>query len=75
MFAVFLVLLARSAAGQVITEIAVPTAGSGPNGLALGSDGAMWFVEFNTNKVYLQIGRAYFSVLSDRSCHACWCDH
>ena len=36
-----------------ITEFPVPTAGSGPSGIAAGPDGNLWFTEYNGN----QIGR------------------
>lgn len=36
--------------GQV-TEYAVPTAGAGPNGITLGSDGAVWFGETLAGKI------------------------
>ena len=39
--------------GQVITEVPVLTAGSGPQGIAAGPDGALWFSEFDGS----QIGR------------------
>jgi len=43
-----LVGVARAA---TITEFVIPTANSGPTGIAAGPDGALWFTEFNGNKV------------------------
>ncbi|HEY6928542.1 MAG TPA: hypothetical protein VJA66_02595 [Thermoanaerobaculia bacterium] len=37
--------------GQVITEFPVPTASSGPLGIATGWDGAIWFTEQTANKI------------------------
>jgi virginiamycin B lyase len=36
--------------GQLVGEYAIPTSGSGPDGLALGSDGGVWFAEQNTDE-------------------------
>src|SRR5262245_55395364 len=36
---------------QPLTEYTVPTAGSTPQGIAKGSDGALWFVETVGNKI------------------------
>src|SRR5262249_20975766 len=40
-----------SAAAQFITEFPTPTNPSGPYGITLGPDGALWFTEFNGNKI------------------------
>jgi streptogramin lyase len=45
--------LAGTLAGQIITEFPVPTLGSGPQDVAAGSDGSLWFTEQAAN----QIGR------------------
>src|SRR5206468_6796652 len=37
----------------VVAEVNIPTANSGPTGIAVGRDGALWFTEANAN----QIGR------------------
>lgn len=34
-----------------ITEYAIPTANSGPNGITAGPDGSMWFTEYNTANI------------------------
>jgi streptogramin lyase len=34
-----------------VAEYAVPTAAAGPNEIAMGPDGALWFTEFSGNKV------------------------
>jgi virginiamycin B lyase len=39
------------AMAQSITEFGVPTAKSGPAGIATGPDGALWFVEASGNKI------------------------
>jgi virginiamycin B lyase len=36
---------------QTITEFPIPTAGSGPNDIAAGSDGALWFTENGVDKI------------------------
>jgi virginiamycin B lyase len=49
---VFSALLAAVAASaQTFTEYAVPTANSGPMGITVGADGALWFVENLTGRV------------------------
>ena len=40
-----------SARAQSITEYPIPTSASGPNGIAAGPDGALWFTETNANKI------------------------
>jgi streptogramin lyase len=35
----------------VITEFPIPTPDSGPEGIALGPDGAIWFTENTGNKI------------------------
>ncbi len=40
-----------AAAAPTIAEYPIPTANSGPNGMAVGSDGALWFVETTGNKI------------------------
>jgi virginiamycin B lyase len=40
-----------SAGAQSITEYPIPTSASGPNGIAAGPDGALWFTESNANKI------------------------
>jgi streptogramin lyase len=40
-----------SASAQSITEYSIPTTASGPNGIAAGPDGALWFTESNANKI------------------------
>ncbi len=37
--------------GGVITEYAIPTAGSQPVGITTGPDGNIWFTEYNANKI------------------------
>jgi virginiamycin B lyase len=39
------------AGAQNITEFPVPTPASEPNGIVAGPDGALWFTEYNANKV------------------------
>ena len=51
--AVLGVSLAGTARGQAITEFSIPTATSGPYGIAAGPDGNLWFTEGFGN----QIGR------------------
>jgi streptogramin lyase len=46
-----LVAAARVARAQVITEFPVPTAGSDPLGITVGSDGNLWFTEFFVGKI------------------------
>src|SRR5271170_1273471 len=36
---------------QTITEYAVPTANSGPSGITVGPDGALWFTEGTGSKI------------------------
>jgi len=43
--------LTDSAEAATITEFAIPTAVSGPEGITAGPDGALWFTELNTNKI------------------------
>ena len=38
-----------SVAAQTIEEFPLPTAGSSPNGIVLGPDGALWFTEYAVN--------------------------
>jgi virginiamycin B lyase len=38
-------------AAQTITEFSIPTAASGPMGIALGADGNIWFIESAANKI------------------------
>ena len=40
-----------TAAGPVITEFALPNAGSIPNGIAAGPDGNVWFAEYGGNRI------------------------
>jgi virginiamycin B lyase len=35
----------------VLTELVIPTANVGPAGIAVGSDGALWFAERNVDKI------------------------
>src|ERR1700730_7248492 len=44
---------AGAALGATVSEFAVPTAASGPSGIAAGPDGALWFTESQpgTNKI------------------------
>jgi virginiamycin B lyase len=35
----------------VVTEYSMPTANSGPTGIAAGADGNIWFAEYNVSKV------------------------
>jgi hypothetical protein len=44
-------LLLPALASAAITEYSVPTASSGPGGITTGPDGALWFGEFNANKI------------------------
>jgi streptogramin lyase len=37
--------------GVITNEFPIPTAGSGPSGIAFGSDQALWFTESNANKI------------------------
>lgn len=47
-----LALMPGQALGAIsISEITVPTAGSGPFDIALGPDGALWFTEYYSNKI------------------------
>jgi virginiamycin B lyase len=39
--------------GGVFTEFAIPTASAAPDGITVGSDGALWFTESGVN----QLGR------------------
>lgn len=43
--------LARIAPDGQLTEIDIPTRASGPSDIAVGADGAVWFLEFRTNKI------------------------
>ncbi len=43
--------VARMTSSGAITEFAVPTANSGPLGIAVGPDGYMWFTEWRGNNV------------------------
>ena len=43
--------IGRITTAGVITEFAVPTAGSGPFGITAGPDGAVWFLESFSNKI------------------------
>src|SRR6185437_6688846 len=36
---------------SVTSEYAIPTASSGPSGIALGADGNVWFTEFTKSKI------------------------
>jgi streptogramin lyase len=47
----FFALCVAAALAQSIVEYPVPTAGSQPQGIALGPDGALWFTESNGNKI------------------------
>jgi streptogramin lyase len=50
--ALFGLILAASASGQIIREFPIPTPNSDPIGIALGPDGALWFAEENvSNKI------------------------
>lgn len=57
MFSVVMLVLAsggqavRAAQGGSITEFAIPTLFSSPDDIALGSDNAFWFTEFDGNKI------------------------
>jgi virginiamycin B lyase len=42
---------ARAESLYTITEYQVPTSNANVNGIALGPDGAMWFTEYNANKI------------------------
>jgi len=42
---------APAASASTVTEFAVPTASSGPSGIAAGPDGALWFTELSANKI------------------------
>jgi hypothetical protein len=53
---------ANHALAQAITEFSVPTAGSGPYGIASGPDGALWFTENSANN----IGRITVAVCAPR---------
>jgi streptogramin lyase len=44
-------LAAAAASAQTISEFAVPTAASGPMGITVGADGALWFVENRTGRI------------------------
>jgi streptogramin lyase len=48
---VLLVVLPASAAGPTITQFAIPTANSHPEGIAKGPDGNVWFVESSAAKI------------------------
>lgn len=43
--------IGRITPSGVVTEFPVPTAASAPNGIAVGPDGALWFVENTGNKI------------------------
>src|SRR5262249_46343590 len=43
--------IARITAAGQITEFLIPTPNSGPTGITLGPDGALWFTETNGNKI------------------------
>src|SRR5216683_1046064 len=43
--------IVKQALAQNVTEFPVPTASSNPNGITAGPDGALWFTEFNGNKI------------------------
>jgi len=43
--------LGVNASGQAFNEYPIPTAGSAPRGIAAGSDGNLWFTEFNASKI------------------------
>src|SRR5260370_31132731 len=47
----FGVVFAAVASGQTFTEFALPTANSGPFGIAAGPDDALWFNERVSNKI------------------------
>src|SRR5947209_3001595 len=40
-----------SAAAQTFKEVPIPTANSQPDHIMTGPDGALWFTEFNGNKI------------------------
>src|SRR6516162_5458891 len=50
-FVVALALAPISAEAQQIDQFPIPTSGSGAWGIAAGSDGALWFVEYVGNKI------------------------
>jgi streptogramin lyase len=52
--ALFGLILATVATGQIITEFPIPTPNSDPIGIVAGPDGALWFAEENTSN---KIGR------------------
>src|SRR5690349_5341280 len=41
----------RAAAAIVFSYYSTPTAGSNPDGIVAGPDGALWFTEHNVNKI------------------------
>ena len=43
--------IGRITPAGVVTEFTIPTANSGPIGIAAGSDGNLWFAESNASKV------------------------
>jgi virginiamycin B lyase len=43
--------IGRITTAGVVTELAVPTAGSQPFGITLGLDGSLWFTEQNGNRI------------------------
>ena len=43
--------IGRIAPDHTIAETVVPTADSGPYGITVGPDGALWFTESRANKV------------------------
>src|SRR6266851_5797099 len=50
--ALFGLILAAVASGQIIREFPIPTPNSDPIGIAAGPDGALWFAEENvSNKI------------------------
>src|SRR5260370_6418981 len=52
--ALFGLILAAVASGQIVREFPIPTPNSDPIGIAAGPDGALWFAEENTSN---KIGR------------------
>ena len=41
----------QMATAQTISEFALPNAGSNPYGIAAGPDGALWFTQYNGNRI------------------------
>src|SRR5713226_10130556 len=41
----------RSITAQAVTEYAIPTAGSAPQGIVTGPDSALWFTESDAGKI------------------------